>query len=238
MKYELKSLEWDTDYFGVNSARINLFDPLSESEQLIILEYCRNYEFITIANIDNNTENNFWIGTKTNAFLTDLNVQFIKVLDPNFFYLDERIYISNNMSRDEKIVDIAQKSFSYSRFVHDKKLHLEKATQIYKHWTENSFNQLDKFFVIAKNQHEIIGYILFNTKDECCFIELIAVDQKYRGYGVGKTMIYALQSYLTKLKISKIQVGTQINNIIAINFYINMGFKLSNCTSVYHMWNK
>ncbi|MBC8156905.1 hypothetical protein H7X64_01920, partial [Armatimonadetes bacterium] len=78
--YECKPLQWDTDYFGVSSARVNLSGIVDEQGQKEILEYCKNYDFATISNLGNLQENNYWIDNRTNAFLADMNIQFLKIL--------------------------------------------------------------------------------------------------------------------------------------------------------------
>ena len=72
--YECFFLSWDTDYFGVNSARVNLTGPIDDEGQDRIIDFCKGYEFVTIANMDNAKENNHWIGTRTNSFLVDMNM--------------------------------------------------------------------------------------------------------------------------------------------------------------------
>ena len=106
--YECKSLPWDTDYFGISSARVNLKGIINETGQKEILEFCKGFHFVTIFNIGNLKENNQWIGTKTSAFLSDVNVQFEKLLDDKITVNYEGFYIANNLKRNEQIIDIAK----------------------------------------------------------------------------------------------------------------------------------
>jgi len=66
--FECIPLQWDTDYFGVSSARVTLNGVVDKQGQDKIIEFCKDYDFVTIANIDNIKENNYWIGNRTNAF--------------------------------------------------------------------------------------------------------------------------------------------------------------------------
>jgi len=50
--YECKFLEWDSNYFGIKSARLNLNGIIAKSEQKNILKIFENYQFITISNTD------------------------------------------------------------------------------------------------------------------------------------------------------------------------------------------
>lgn len=236
--YECKSLQWDTDYFGVSSARVNLYGIVDEKGQEKIIEFCNGYDFITIFNLDNIRENNYWIGNRTSAFLADMNIQFLKVLADKPDYQDEKTYVVNNLSRNGQIVNIARKSFNYSRFFNDPELTEEQAKNIYLHWTECAFKQEDKYFVISEREGNIVGYILFSINEDSSVIELIAVDDKYQGQKVGKLLIQAMESFVIDQGINRIKVGTQVDNISAAQFYSKMGFTYVSCGSVYHLWRR
>lgn len=236
INYEFKFLEWDTAYFGISSARVNLNGIIDEKSQENIIAFCKDYDFVTISNLDNIKENNYWIGNKTNAFLADMNIQFIKVLKDKPDYQDGKTYAGNYLVKKEQILDIARKSFNYSRFFNDPNLPQKQANNIYLHWTECAFNQENKYFVISEREGNVAGYILFSFDKDSSVIELIAVDEKYQGKSVGKSMIHTMESFVTERGIKKIKVGTQLNNISAAQFYNAMGFKYVSCGSIYHLW--
>jgi ribosomal protein S18 acetylase RimI-like enzyme len=236
--YELSPLQWDTDYFGVSSARVNLSGIIDARNQEEIIEFCKDYDFITISNLDNIKENNLWIGNRTNAFLADVNIQFLKILVDKPNNQDVKTYVVNNLSRNEEIVDIAKKSFNYSRFFNDPKLPQERAENIYLHWTECAFGQESKYFVISEKEGNIAGYILFSINEDSSVIELIVVNEKYQGQRVGKSLIHTMESFVIDKGIKKIKVGTQVNNISAAQFYSAMGFKYVSCGSMYHLWRR
>lgn len=234
--YECWQLQWDTDYFRINSARINLLGPVDEKAQNEIISFCNGYEFVTISNNGNVQENNEWIGKRTNAFLADMNIQFLKALVDKPDYQNEKSYVVNSLSRNEQIVEIARKSFNYSRFFNDPKLPQEQAKNIYLHWTECAFGQENKYFVILEREGDIAGYILFSMSGDSSVIELIAVDEKYQGQRVGKSLIHTMESFVIDQGIKKMKVGTQVNNISAAQFYNAMGFKYISCGSMFHLW--
>ena len=67
-------------------------------------------------------------------------------------------------------------------------------------------------------------------------IELIAVDENYRGQRIGKTLIHTMEFFLHDKGIAKIKVGTQLDNTSALKFYTDNGFDYCHCNSVYHYW--
>lgn len=238
LNYECKELQWDTDYFNVNSARVNINGIIDKHEQFKVLEFCNKYDFVTISNMGNIKENNYWIGNSTNAFLTDINIQFAKILPNKVNYANDKVDILNNLTFDEQILDIAKKSFNYSRFFNDFKLPEDQAKNVYIQWTKCAFNNKDKYFVISKDKENAQGFILFSFSGDDSIIELIAVDQKYQGKSIGRALINTMESFVTSIGINKIKVGTQVNNVSAMQFYNAMGFKYVGCTSIYHLWNK
>lgn len=236
INYECKFLEWDTDYFGVSSARVNLNGIIEEKSQEDIIAFCKAYDFVTISNIDNIKENNRWIGNRTNAFLADMNIQFLKVLTDKPDYQCEKNYVAESLSRNVQIIDIAKKSFNYSRFFNDPKLPQDQANKIYLHWTDCAFGQDNKYFVLSEREGNVAGYILFSFNGDSSVIELIAVDEKYQGQRVGKSLVHTMESFVIDRGIKKIKVGTQVNNVSAVQFYSAMEFKYVSCGSMYHLW--
>lgn len=235
--FNCQELKWDSEYFGMKCARVSLSGCLDSDTQKEVLDICNNFEFVTISNINNDNSNNIWIGTNTTAFLADVNIQFHKNLTNESMPVDLSTGIYNNYPLNEQIVTIARQAFKYSRFINDPNLPLNQAKGIYVHWLESAFGLDDKYFVICERGGLCAGFILFSLQDGKGIIELIAVDQKFQGQKVGRSMIAAVQSFMIKNGITKLNVGTQINNISAIQFYNKMGFEYSSCTSVYHMWN-
>ncbi len=238
--YNLKPLQWDTDYFGIKSAKVSLNGIIDLKSQAEIKSFCDDYNFITIANIGNLKENNYWLGSKTAAFLTDLNVQFIKTVDNNSISKQgcSDTVVINKLPYNQQIVNIAHQTFKYSRFFNDPHLPSRQSKSIYLHWTKCAFGQPDKYFVIYQKKDEVAGYILFSLLDGHAVIELIAIDKKYQGKKMGAALIDSLALYILNKGLNKIKVGTQIDNIRATQFYISNGFRYLSCSSIYHLWNQ
>jgi ribosomal protein S18 acetylase RimI-like enzyme len=235
--YQCYGLNWDTEYFGIKSAKIILKKPIDQDRQEELLRYCNNFDFNTIVNKGNNPRNNLWIAAKTNAILTDVNVQFVKKVEC-VRCLDQSSNILCNLPENKSILDIAEKEFVCSRFFNDSFLEKSKAKNIYSYWTKCAFNKSEKYFVINTRNNEVAGYLLFSldSKIKVAFIELIAVREKFKEQKVGKSMIRKLENYLCNKKIETIRVGTQMDNISATNFYVSNKFKYSECSSIYHYW--
>jgi dTDP-4-amino-4,6-dideoxy-D-galactose acyltransferase len=229
----------DTEYFGVVSAKVILKKAcLSIQRQDELLGFLKNFEFITITNIANDPSNNHWLGKRTKAFLADVNIQFGKKATSTEEKTDDFIMISDNFAGSGQIVNIAETSFKYSRFLNDPNLPLEKARQIYGDIAKNSFQKTGRFFATITRAETIAGFLLFsiNASNFTSTIELVAIDQNHKGRGIGRSLIRALETYVHGKGVAEIRVGTQLNNIDALKFYTTCGFKVRECNSIYHYW--
>jgi dTDP-4-amino-4,6-dideoxy-D-galactose acyltransferase len=237
-EYDATNLEIDTEYFGVASAKILLKKACIESKQDELLAFIKNFEFVTLINKANNPFNNRWIGGKTKSFLMDINVQFHKRVFQSDLHSDNPTYIMDNLPKDDWIINIAKNSFKFSRFINDPYLPQDKAKHIYADITKNAFEMAGRYFILVKVREVIAGFLLFSKSgvEDTSRIELIAIAQDYERSGLGRTLIRSMENYVAANGIETIRVGTQLDNVSAMNFYTSYGFKILECNSVYHLW--
>ena len=238
-KYSIKFLDWDTNFFGINSAKIYLYDEFCNDDikkiKKIVKE--KKYEFITIQNCGNIEKNNVLISNFEGAFLVDVNIQFEKKLDRSKEIENKKnVHIKEIYEKDENIIDIAKKAFTESRFLIDSKL--RRGNEVYVQWVNNSFGKQNKFFCIYREDKKTKGFILFSIEKDkkSIFLELIAVDKDTKHKGIGTILIKKLENFAIQNKIEYIHVGTQLNNLKAQNFYEKNGFKHIMNNSIYHWW--
>ncbi|MEW9109061.1 MAG: GNAT family N-acetyltransferase [Cytobacillus gottheilii] len=228
-------LKWDTDFFGVTSAKATLHRPLTLNEWDELKTIFKDYQFISIINENSEPINAQLIGKETSAFLADVNIQFVKKL----LGLDEKpenVTIHKALERHEQIIEIAD--FQFSKFTEDPGLAERGGDLIYQQWLINSFRKPDKFYALSKNENgDINGFILYSYSDSACVIELIAVSKIETKGGIGSSLFKAVEYVANQRGYSEIQVGTQVRNMGAINFYHKVGCKQIGCHQVYHLWN-
>jgi dTDP-4-amino-4,6-dideoxy-D-galactose acyltransferase len=229
----------DTQYFGVNSAIAVLNKTCSSVQrQNELLCFLQEFEFTTIRNRMNDPLNNCWLGEKTHSFLTDMNMQLRKKVSNSEKHDDKSLDIVENMPENPRITQIAETSFLFSRFLNDPYLPAEKAKAIYGDITKNAFGKEGRFFAIHKANEVVTGFLLFSFDKSVSTstIELVAIDQNYRGNSIGRSLIRSMEYYVSKMAIDTIRVGTQLSNIDALNFYTSIGFRYLECNSIYHYW--
>ena len=229
----------DTQYFGIASAKVILYKSCEDAQhQQEILNFLQGFAFTTIINKANDPRNNFWLGRKTNAFLTDMNIQLIKKASVTERHDKDLLIPLDNLPENNQIVHIAEASFEFSRFLNDPYLPLKRAKFIYGDIVKNAFRKAGRFFILFKTSEAIAGFLLFsiNASTSSSVIELIAIDQNFKRRGVGQSLLRSMEYYVVKQGINIIQVGTQLDNFDALKFYTLNGFDLLERNSIYHYW--
>lgn len=233
--YDFYELVWDTDFFGITCAKVMLNKPLIQEEWISLKKEFNNYQFISIVNKYSEPGNARIIGKGTTAFLTDVNIQFLKQIEAPFKNSPD-ISIQHSLNEDETILELAQ--FPYSKFTDDPELLKRGGDQVYKKWIQSAFNQSNKFFALSKNvAGNITGFLLHSYSGNACVLELMAISSKEAGGGIGVALYKAVESSAHQLGCNEIKVGTQVRNATAINFYRKLGFKQIGAHQVYHLWN-
>ncbi|SFQ51583.1 Ribosomal protein S18 acetylase RimI [Psychrobacillus psychrotolerans] len=230
--YELK---WDTEFFGVSSAKAILKKPLSLKEWEELKTRFNDYEFVSIVNNNSDPINAQIIGKNTSAFLADVNIQFKKKID-NIYEMPSNTTIHRALERTNQVIELAD--FQNSKFLEDHELAKRGGDKVYRQWLINSFDNSDKFFVLSKDENgKINGFLLFSYSDDACVIELIAVSRDVTSGGLGTSLFKAVEYEANQRGYNEIRVGTQVKNMGAINFYQKVGCKQVGCHQVFHLWN-
>lgn len=140
-----------------------------------------------------------------------------------------------NIESNDSLEKLAYSSGRYSRFKLEPYFNENDFKKLYKIWLLNSLNKkiADKIFVIKENTN-IKGLITIGITANAGVIGLLAVDETMKGKGYGTQLINAVKKYLREASISCIEVATQLNNIVACNFYKKNGFSKKSTTNIYH----
>lgn len=234
-KYILKPLDWDTDFFGVSSARVMLNEELIEQEFENMLEQCRGYGFVTIENTCGSPVNDYYLGAKSKAYITDCAVTLKKKSEPHS--VNEFDGNSIRMAVEEDlpwIEEIAKDAFTTSRFYNDPQIPKEKASALYKSWVKNAFSDENKIIFVSNEKN---GFLIYYQNEGDAHLNLIATGGKNHKKGVGTALTKYADNYAFEKGCEDFYVGTQSANIPAINLYVKCGFKFSKAKRIFHLRN-
>lgn len=196
-----------------------------------------NADLLYIKNNTKNRINSKFIGEETSAIMYDTNISFVLDLKNSVqFQVDDYSDFTYAIESELNIELNDFINFSDSRFIMDVRLKNRMKSNIYIDWIKNSFNIENKKFLIIKKKNEVLGFILYHVIDDSITIELISVKSGYHNQKIGSNLIDYLKRLAIDSNIAFIHVGTQISNILAINFYMKNGFFVKSTTDIYHWW--
>lgn len=241
----INPLEWDTNFFHIKCGRAIIEDENIDFSNF--KEQFSNYDFVSIQNVGNSITINKKIADYTGAFLADINVQFEKKLNINnrvssgIVELNEdtefQIMKATEVSAEmcEKML-VEEDDFKYSKFVCDPELKKRNGYLVYKEWIKNACADRNKYFIVLLDKGDVKAYILYSVNNGVCTIELVKVNKEFQGKRIATLMIKEIESIMANSSAVALRVGTQFNNIPAMNLYHTLEFKEISRTSVFHCW--
>jgi ribosomal-protein-alanine N-acetyltransferase len=100
--------------------------------------------------------------------------------------------------------------------------------ELYGEWPEG--------FLVAENEGEVIGFVvLVLTPEGDGRVFALAVASRYRGRGVGRTLLKAAFNILRKRKIGFVRLEVRVGNHVAQRLYRSMGFMEIGFIPFYYM---
>ncbi len=171
---------------------------------------------------------------------------FIRLLERLGFYLSDigviltiktDTFFQKNSQRESKISKsikvstyddipmlkaLVKSLFLESRFYNDPFFTRGEADRLYAAWIENSVKGEvadiayfipQRGFIICKKSGRNSGEIV-----------LVGIKKGFRGKGFGSALTQEAMRWFNKRRITRISVRTQLKNLSAVNFYVNLGF--------------
>jgi len=131
----------------------------------------------------------------------------------------------------ERVKQIAECSFRFSRFHADPNFEPDLANRIKAAWAGNFFEgQRGHRMLVAEEQGHLSGFILLVENPEATAVDLIAVDPAFQGRGLGQALLSAAER-----KGRRIFAGTQQANLASCRLYQKCGYMVDKSESVFHL---
>lgn len=226
----IKYLPWDSSFFGFKTGMSVINNP--EEVESIKQEFNQsNYKLIYLFDYN------------TNDIIVELLKEAnIPLIDTKLTYSKHRfIKNSHNKSRtvetlSQKLFDLGLQSGVYSRFYRDE--NLQKFFEpMYTKWIEKSLSgEMADDIIGIYDDTQLCGMLTIKASHDKAQIGLTAVDSKYRGAGIGRSLLQAADNWCLEKKLSELSVATQLINTDACKFYTNNNFKLKNAIHIFHLW--
>ncbi len=235
MEIIIKPTPWDDAYFNLKTGRVTLADEMTPLDIQNLQTISKTFDLVVIDNSKCSMGNDHMLSKLKNSYLCDIQVRFKLKCNKVRSEKSSYIKISNHVKALQDILNISASSFQYSRFKVDPYLDSNKSQKVYLKWCQSAFDKSDKYFAVCEKEGSIEGYALFHI-DKALVIELIAVEEKKQGEGIGSAIMNQLICYCQEKNIDEIRVGTQAENKNAVRFYQKKGFSLDEVHTIYHYW--
>lgn len=235
----IRELKWDSDFFGFPVGRIDLKESSPEILRNIG-EKIRNSDFRLIYLFTPHNKDSLRNQMlKTGAFLADEKLTYrMKITKPHP-EISPFVKSIKGEKMDHELEYLALESGKYSRFHMDPLIEKSKFEELYRLWMINSLNGTfaDEVFVFTHAGINI-GMITASVRNEEMWIGIVAVNEEFRGQGVGVSLIRAVINFCYEKGLHYLNVQTQRANKGSCTFYEKTGFSLSYTEDIYHYWNK
>ena len=231
---DIKYLEWDSGIFGFKIGRLGNI-RLDKNEKTAgrfinrIIKSCRKQHYRHI---------NCRIGT--GDFLA------LWALEKNGFNVaDIQVTLSTGGKPKKKTVKlpgfsvvkaceddldgmrcVTRDAFTDTRVVRDPNYPRVKVDRFYYEWIKNSmFNKRQAVFLAKENKSkELAGFVICDVLGEIGFIDLISVNKRKRGRGIGSALVGAAMNWFSDNSVEA-EVRTQASNTAAIETFTKGGFR-------------
>lgn len=259
--FQLKSKEWETNFFGFSYGILSFtaeqtFDTIKDNLAVAVVELhqllsneSRNYAYIEI-NLDSRffffipqlEEHGFRLLDTKATYLTEFSQEELQ--KQNFELVDENLRIRNKRDADYETilkmsVDVLVRDKVFVSKYKNRDFFTEDIPdKYYTEWIKNTFNSSSSYFSVLTNQEDDIkGFFIYDkridTKSGIPIYKgiLTVVDKDVR----GKNIHLALQSYIFKqIKDEKliIENATQVSNIPVIRNHIRSHRMLDSVTFI------
>jgi ribosomal protein S18 acetylase RimI-like enzyme len=135
----------------------------------------------------------------------------------------------------DALVNLAGNAFIFSRFYNDFRIPLPLINRLYSALVEEKLSSCREFIKIAVIKENLAGFVVGEIDDDCPelgYLWLIAVDERFRGSGIGRELFKNFLNDIGK-SVKWIEIGTQCNNRVAISLYEKFNFRMQ--TSLFTM---
>lgn len=230
--YLIQRLNWDSDFLGfeVGAIWITDDDPSFSVENYNFSDYKLIYLF---------KPSRFHAVKIDSQFLVDVKYRYkmaLKTFETSSTNKHEISIYSNSTASDE-LIDLCISSGEYSRYKLDANFDRSVYPSLYKLWITNALRRKKNEKVFICNIDGLFaGLIIVSFTSNLATIEILAVNEKYRGRGIAKSLIDISIKDSVEQGCTDLYVSTQQKNLSSCGLYESFGFKLESSTDVYHFW--
>jgi dTDP-4-amino-4,6-dideoxy-D-galactose acyltransferase len=240
MSLKYQTLEWDSNFFGFNVAKVIVTDVERVSLRETLDDLRLNRYRLVVLHVPVNIKDISDIVAKNGGNLVDTKVTYAKNIVSRAAVKDEFPYVAKFYSEQEPssdLVSLALQSSCYSRFRRDPIFPSPLCDKLYTRWIERSVKKeiASQVLVVEKENH-LLGMVTMAERDGYGDIGLLATMVNVRGKGIGRLLLSSAEAYFLSQGLARVKVVTQEINKAACNLYRLNGYSVENVENVFHFW--
>lgn len=238
----IQYLDWDTNFFGIKTGKVELFDE-SEFDSLTFKQKSLEEKYELIYLFKYGKMLSWEKAITSNIELVDIiltmSMEFNKDRYVNLPYTLRNALSSKEL---DACYQIAEQISVVSRFYNELKVGPIKTKLLYRKWIDNAINKSfsDGIFLNKKtNNISGIHLIKTDTINKVGFFTLTGVDKKSKGKGIGTSLWRQSFAYWANIHdINIIKSSFSFQNKESFNFHLKNNFKrIEELKYIYHYRN-
>lgn len=229
-------LEWDTAFFGIRIAQVQV-DSLTSEGVSLIEQWC----------CENQIRCLYFLARADDAVTTHL------AEDNSFHLVDVRLTLEQkltairpeaNQTRLAKADDlpalksVARESYHDTRFYFDANFPRALCDAFYEMWVVRSCEGYADTVLVADWESQPAGYVSCHLDRDSAAgkIGLVGVSRHAQGRGVGQMLVHGALSWFLNHGAQTVSIATQARNVAAQRLYQRCGFLTAAINLWYHKW--
>ncbi len=230
-------LAWDTNFFGVATARITK-NTITKEELLRVIDEATTEKVEVLHFLAASDDRGSVLAAEHTGFsLVDMRATYTHRLSGHVAAEPTDTLRNATIDDLEALQAIARVSYLDTRFFFDEHYSPERAAALYARWVVRDFEDSSTRVIVSERNGSLGGFITCSRTDALTGkIGLVGVHEAMRGQGIGRNLVRAAQSWCVQKSFSSVEVVTQGRNIAAQRLYQSCGFLLSSIYLWYHKW--
>ena len=230
-----EKLDWDSNHFGVSIGRLK-DGRMDRGRMEAALEWARAEGVACLYwLVDPASEESLSLAAEHHFEPVDRRVSFERAcLSGEPPAEGVRPYREGDLPELEQIAAVSHQD---SRFYRDGRFNRAACDAMYRVWIRRSVEGWAQQVFVAEEQGSVAGYCSCHLEAERVGrIGLIAVEQRFRGRGLGEKLMRASLGYFAAQGVERVEVVTQGANEGAQRLYRKLGFEVRRSETWFHRW--
>jgi dTDP-4-amino-4,6-dideoxy-D-galactose acyltransferase len=240
MQKDYVHLQWDSDCFGFNVARITSPDVGDARLTSILQELRANNYHMVYWDVPSEYRMVVSMAQKHGGILIDEKITYAKQISNAIHATQSHSYVIAPYLLTEPeptLISLALESGMYSRFKLDPYFPTESWEKLYTRWITRAVRKEIAWEVlVVKDAGDVLGVVTLGERKKRGAVGLLGVAPNSRGMGIGTILISAGERCFAEHGYADVQIVTQRANTAACRLYESCEYQVETIDNVFHFW--